>query len=89
MTTRSNRATVRNPILTLPAVLKLQRLPRPLREALCELLYELGDDATARADQCWKKHKAPMAAYWKAVAVYSRHIARAVKAEPQKLERAA
>lgn len=80
MTTRSNQAAVRNPILGLPAILKLQRLPRPVKEALIELLYELGADANARADQCWKKHKAPMAAYWKAVAVYARHTARAVKA---------
>jgi hypothetical protein len=28
------------------------------------------------ADKCWKKHKAPMACYWKAVSVYANHLAR-------------
>lgn len=77
---RSNKSTVRNPILALPAMSKIQRLPRPVREALAELLVELGADAQVRADECWRKHKAPMAAYWKAAAVYARHIARALRA---------
>ena len=75
---RSNRAEVRNPILTLPGLIRLRALPRPAREALAELLRDIGNDATERANTCWKKHKAPMAAYWKAVAVYARHIARAI-----------
>lgn len=33
-------------------------------------------DAQERAEKCWKKHKAPMAAYWKAVSVYAGHTAR-------------
>ncbi len=76
---RSNRATVRNPILALPAYQKLARLPRPAREALADLLVELGLDANERAEQCWTKHKAPMAAYWKACGVYARHIAKALR----------
>lgn len=77
---RSNRAEVRNPILRLPGFAKLKRLPRPVREALADLLWELGADASVRAEDCWRKHKAPMAAYWKACAVYARHIARALRA---------
>jgi hypothetical protein len=78
-TPRSNKAIVRNPILALPAFKKLERLPRPAREALADVLWELGADATERADECWRKHKAPMAAYWKACAVYARHIARGLR----------
>jgi hypothetical protein len=71
----------RNPVLALPAMVKLQHLPRPAKEALAAVLRELAADATQRADKCWRTHKAPMAAYWKAVAVYARHIARAIYAE--------
>ncbi len=81
MTARSNRATVRNPVLGLPAMIRLQRLPRPAREALAGILRDLATDAAGRAETCWRRHKAPMAAYWKAVAVYARHIARAIERE--------
>jgi hypothetical protein len=75
---RSNRAEVRNPVLALPGFRVLLALPAPARHALRAVLIDLADDATARAHQCWRKHKAPMAAYWKAVAVYARHVARAL-----------
>lgn len=76
---RSSRPEVRNPVLALPALRRIMMLPRPVREALAELLRDLHSDATNRANECWRKHKAPMAAYWKAVAVYARHIARAIE----------
>jgi hypothetical protein len=75
---RSNRIDVRNPILALPAAVDLQALPTESREALRRLLLSLADDAGARAQKCWRTHKAPMAVYWKAVAVYAKHIARAI-----------
>ena len=78
--TRSNRREVRNPLLALPGVLKLQRLPPPVREALRDVLREIALDARRRAQQCWKTHKAPMAAYWKAVSVYAGHLARVLNA---------
>lgn len=78
--TRSNRREVRNPLLALPGVLKLQRLPPPVREALRDVLREIALDARQRAQQCWKTHKAPMAAYWKAVSVYAGHLARVLNA---------
>jgi hypothetical protein len=79
MMPRSNRAEVRNPVLALPGMCRLRTLPQPMREALAALLDDIATDARARAEQCWRRHKAPMAAYWKAVAVYARHIARAIR----------
>lgn len=76
---RSNRADVRNPILKLAAAEKIQKLPAPVRQVLRDLFMELRRDAQTKADECWRKHKAPMAVYWKACAVYSGHIARALR----------
>lgn len=78
---RSTRPDVRNPVTALPAFQRLRRLPRPAREALAELLWDLGADASERAETYWRKHKAPMAAYWKACAVYARHISRGLRRE--------
>lgn len=76
---RSSRPETRNPLLALPAARKIAALPEEPRLALRELLLQLGQDANARAAKCWRTHKAPMAAYWKMVAVYARHIARLLK----------
>jgi hypothetical protein len=67
---------VRNPLLTLPAVAQLQALPVESQAALRAVLKDMSADARARADKCWKTHKAPMAAYWKALAVYANHTSR-------------
>ncbi len=56
----------------------LRSLPLHTRELLAELLGELALDARQRADTSWRRHKAPMAAYWKAVSVYAGHIRRAL-----------
>lgn len=80
MTTRSNLPVVRNPVLELSATYRIQAtVPHATRLLLGGLLRELADDAAQRAEQCWRKHKAPMACYWKACAVYARHIARAIE----------
>ena len=76
MTERSARADVRNPLLALPSAVEIANLPAEARAALRALLLDLRRDARARAEQCWKRNKAPMAAYWKAVAVYAGHTAR-------------
>src|SRR3546814_17090251 len=73
---RSARAEVRNPILALPAAARLAELSEKERETLIAILLDIKTDATDRANVCWKKHKAPMAAYWKAVSVSSGHIVR-------------
>lgn len=79
MIPRSNRAEVRNPILAVPGVRdRLVKLPPVAREALRLMLIDIAADARARADKCWRTHKAPMALYWKVVAVYAGHIARAI-----------
>jgi len=79
MTARSTKPETRNPILRLPAAQKIAELPPEARVALEQLLYELSQDARAAAEHSWVRHKAPMAAYWKAVAVYARHIRFALK----------
>lgn len=68
-----------NPVLALPAAQRLRELPAESRLALRELLLELGAVAQARADLSWRRHKGPMAAYWKAVAVYARHTAKVLR----------
>jgi hypothetical protein len=73
---RSNRVEVRNPILALPSAAKLQALEPESRAALRAALLDLRDDARARAAECWSRHKAPMACYWKAVSVYANHLSR-------------
>ncbi len=79
MSDRSSRAEVRNPLLKLPAALEIQSLPPEARLALAGLLLELSRDAGERAERSWRQNKAPMAAYWKAVAVYARHLQRVVR----------
>ncbi len=54
-------------------------LPTDSKVALKAALTQLRIDALKRSDYCWKRHKAPMALYWKVVGVYAGHIARAIK----------
>lgn len=48
------------------------------RRELREALMDLRADALSRAQEQWRRHKAPMALYWKVVGVYAGHLARAV-----------
>lgn len=73
---RSGQPLVRNPLLALPAAERIKDLAPEARAALGQLLAEIAVDARERANNCWRKHKAPMAAYWKAVAVYAGHARR-------------
>lgn len=79
MTTRSLRPDVRNPLLQLPAAQALKALSPEARAAVHALLRDISADARKRADECWRRHKAPMACYWKAIAVYAGHAARLVR----------
>lgn len=72
---RSTTAIVRNPLVLLPAAQRIRDLPPAAREAVGQLLREISADARARAEKSWRTHKGPMAAYWKATAVYARHAA--------------
>ncbi|WP_428246763.1 hypothetical protein [Ferrovibrio sp.] len=74
-----SRQISQNPVLALPAVDRLRDLPPEVRSAVADILVDLGADAAAKAEYSWRKNKGPMAAYWKAVGVYSRHIARAIR----------
>ncbi|TVS08237.1 MAG: hypothetical protein EA417_23175 [Gammaproteobacteria bacterium] len=76
---RSARPEIRNPVLALPSARKLAEMDPVSRRAVEAVLRDLADDARARADKAWRSHKAPMAAYWKAVSVYARHLARALR----------
>ena len=76
---RACRAFVRNPVLALPAASSLRELSPDTRAALGAILLDLADDARHRAEESWRRHKAPMAAYWKAVAVYAGHLARVLR----------
>lgn len=79
MAERSSSAQVRNPLLALNGAQRLQGLPTPARQALAIMLLEMRDDARVRAQESWRKHKAPMAVYWKAVSVYCNHLYRVVR----------
>lgn len=53
-------------------------LPPPARIALRGALLDLRADALRRAEAQWRRHKAPMALYWKVVGVYAGHLARTI-----------
>lgn len=64
-----------NPLLRLPSSRKLLALPADQRRLIEDLLRELRADADREAENAWKRRKGPMAAYWRAVSTYARHIA--------------
>lgn len=76
---RSERREVRNPILALPAAQAILAQPQDVRSLLAELLMQLRADCQERAAKAWRTHKAPMACYWKACAVYAGHLARVLR----------
>ncbi len=71
---RSNRREVRNPVLSLPSIKRLDELTPEAREIVGDILGDLVADARSRAQQSWIKNKGPMAAYWKAVGAYAHHF---------------
>lgn len=79
MTARSNRAEVRNPVLALPGARAVLDQPPEVREALAVLFYSIADDARRRSNECWRRNKPPMAAYWRVSSVLARHVARALR----------
>lgn len=65
-----------NPLLQLPSARKILALPdTPEKRLLEQLLRELREAANIEAENAWKRRKGPMAAYWRAVATYARHVA--------------
>lgn len=73
---RSTKPDIRNPLLGLPSVIALQDLSPEARAALKEMLRNISKDCRVRANKAWASHKAPMAAYWKSLAVYANHMQR-------------
>ena len=71
-------------MLELPAAKQLAAhlASHPQAQALMrELLRQISAAARVKAEQSWRSHKGPMAAYWKATAVYTRHISLAIRQE--------
>lgn len=84
MIERSSTPEVRNPILAIPGADALRNLAPEPKAALRALLLGMRADAQAKAEKCWRTHKAPMALYWKVLAVYTGHIARLLRPEAVK-----
>lgn len=75
-----------NPLLQLPAARDLLALPTESRRAVASVLHALRTQANAEAEIAWSRRKGPMAAYWRAVATYARHLAHAIdngRSEPR------
>jgi hypothetical protein len=64
-----------NPLMKLPAMRQVLALPVEQRGPLEALMRELRTEADKLAEESWRKRKGPMAAYWRAVSTYSRHVA--------------
>ena len=75
---RSAKVEVRNPVLALPSARRILDLPPEQRRPLGILLRELAADADAKAEHSWQTRKGIMAAYWRAVSIYAKHLARAI-----------
>ena len=58
---------------------RFSALPADARAALRVALLDLRAEARENAELSWRRHKAPQAAYWKALSVYAGHLARALR----------
>lgn len=67
-----------NPLFKLPAGRALLDLPPVERKAIEAVMRDLRHQANTEAENAWRRRKGPMAAYWRAVATYARHVAHAV-----------
>jgi hypothetical protein len=69
-----------NPLLALPAAKKLLLLLSVKeRAAIAALFTELRHEANELAEASWKRKKGPMAAYYRAVSTYARHVAHVLR----------
>lgn len=68
-----------NPLLRLPAGRALLDLPAEDRQRIEAVMRDLRDQANAEAETAWRRRKGPMAAYWRAVATYARHVAHCLR----------
>lgn len=79
MKARSTREDVRNPLLTLPEAVAMRDLPPEAKAALRKALLAFKASCREKAEKCYRTHKPPMYAYWKAWAVNAGHAARLLK----------
>ncbi|WP_025139666.1 hypothetical protein [Achromobacter sp. DH1f] len=68
-----------NPLLQLSSGKALQDLPPEDRARIRAVLVDLRRQANDLAEEAWRRRKGPMAAYWRAVATYARHLAHALR----------
>lgn len=71
-----------NPLLRLPAGKALMALSPEHRKAVAAVCRDLRHQANDEAEKAWKRRKGPMAAYWRAVSTYARHLAHALEQSP-------
>ncbi|MBH3399147.1 hypothetical protein I5S60_06160 [Pseudomonas fluorescens] len=71
-----------NPLLKLPSGRALLDLPAEDRARIEAVMRDLRDQANTEAENSWKRRKGPMAAYWRAVSTYARHLAHALSHKP-------
>lgn len=83
---RGARRDVRNPVLALPAAREITALPTEHRRLLGSLLRDLSAQARGKAVEAWDGRKGIMAAYWQAVAVYSKHLAHVIDPRGRKAD---
>lgn len=75
---RGAKIDVRNPVLKLPAARAILDLPIEQRRPLGLLLRDLAHQADRDAEAAWRKRKGMMAAYWRIVSTYAKHLARVI-----------
>lgn len=68
-----------NPLLGLPAARRLLALSAPERSAVAAVLMDLRLEANVLAEASWRRKKGPMAAYYRAVSTYARHLAHVLR----------
>ncbi len=67
-----------NPLLKLPSGRALLELPKEDRLRIEAVMRELRVQANQEAEKAWRRRKGPMAAYWRGVSSYARHLAHAL-----------
>ncbi|MEJ8837769.1 hypothetical protein [Ramlibacter sp. AN1133] len=75
---RIHRRGCLNPLLALPAAAAVGALDEAPRGVLAAVLADLATMCRDRAERDFRRHKAPMAAYWWECSVFARHVRRAV-----------
>lgn len=63
-----------NPLLGLPSARRLLALSARERSAVAAVLMDLRLEANVNAEASWRRKKGPMAAYYRAVSTYARHL---------------